>query len=221
MSAALRAGPAPPAPLDPHLVATPRQVADALGRLGEEDAVSLELLSESACALLLAASAGLPYREARPVIGEGERAVRQEFEICMPVPAGGPFQACAAAVERLVARALAEMADPPLAVLPPLNDLVVQRYAPGSLGITAHRDHVRYRHLVAIVTLTGRARFFVSKERTGAGAREIDIPPCSLLLMRAPGFAGREDRPFHLLSDVTETRVCVGLRHDVRAGEPV
>lgn len=215
------AGTSPPAPFDAQWVASARQVAAALARLNDEDAVGLELLSEPACATLLAASADLPYRQARPVIGEGERAVRQEFEICMPVPPEGPFQAYAAALERLIALALAEMENAPLAAPPPLNDLVVQRYPPGSLGITAHRDHVRYRDLVAIVTLSGAARFFVSKDRSGADAREVAIPPRSLLLMRAPGFAGREDRPFHFLSDVTETRVCVGLRHDVRAGEPV
>jgi hypothetical protein len=35
--------------------------------------------------------------------------------------------------------------------------------------------------------------------------------------MRAPGFAGRRDRPFHYLSDVTQTRLALGLRHDLRA----
>jgi alkylated DNA repair dioxygenase AlkB len=110
--------------------------------------------------------------------------------------------------------------DPPLAAAPSLNDLVVQRYAAGSRGITPHRDHVRYRNLVAIVTLAGQARFFVCRERSGTDAREVAIPPGSLLLMRAPGFAGRSDRPFHFLSDVTSTRVCVGIRHDVQADTP-
>jgi hypothetical protein len=44
----------------------------------------------------------------------------------------------------------------------------------------------------------------------------VPIPPGSLLLMRAPGFAGREDRPFHFLNEVAEERVCLGLRRDVR-----
>jgi hypothetical protein len=45
----------------------------------------------------------------------------------------------------------------------------------------------------------------------------VPIRPGSLLLMRAPGFAGRGDRPYHMLSDVTETRIGLGLRHDVEA----
>ena len=53
-------------------------------------------------------------------------------------------------------------------------------------------------------------------ERSGRGAREVPCPPGDLLLMRAPGFAGRRDRPFHYLSDVTQARLTLGLRHDLR-----
>ncbi len=151
------------------------------------------------------------------MIGAGEREVRQDFEICMPVPDGSLFHACRDALERLLAQTLDVMPAPPLEAPPRLNDLVVQRYPAGSLGITPHRDHLSYRDLVAIVTLAGQARFFVSSDRSGKDAREVPIPPGSLLLMRAPGFAGRDDRPFHFLNDVSEERVCLGLRHDVRS----
>ncbi len=204
------------AAFDRHLIATPAEVARSLARLAEEDAAALDLLSPQCCADLLAASAELSYREARPVIGEGEREVHQDFEICMPVPDGSPFHDCRDALERLLGRALKVMPAPPLTVPPRLNDLVVQRYPAGSRGITAHRDHLCYRDLVAIVTLAGQARFFVSTDRSGDNAREVSIPPGSVLLMRAPGFAGRDDRPFHFLNDVGEERVCLGLRHDVR-----
>ena len=200
---------------DHHVIATPAELAQSLARLVTEDAVSLDFLSAQGCGELLAASRTLTYREARPVIGEGERAVRQDFEICMPVPDASPFHECRDVLERLLDRALAVMPTPPLDAAPRLNDLVVQRYPVGSLGITAHRDHIRYRDLVAIVTIAGRARFFISSDRSGENAREMPIPSGSLLLMRAPGFAGREDRPFHFLNEVVEARVCLGLRHDV------
>jgi len=204
------------AAFDCHLVATPAAIARSLTRLADEDACSLALLSRHGCAALLAASAALTYRPAQAVVGEGDRRVYQDFELCMPVPDGSLFHACRDALERLLARALLEMAPTPLAQPPRLNDLVVQRYPTGSRGITAHRDHVCYRDLVAVVTLAGRARFFVSTARSGEGAREVPVPPGSLVLMRAPGFAGRNDRPFHFLTDVSEERVCLGLRHDVR-----
>ena len=208
------------AAFDAWVLATPQALAEALARLEAEDAAALPFLADDGRRHLLAAAEGLAYRQARPMIGEGERAVRQEFEICMNPPPG-PFHDCAAALERLLAPALACLPAPPLAAVPPLNDVVLQRYPPGALGITPHRDHVRYRDLVAIVTLAGKARFGVCRDRSGTGAREVPIPPGSLLLMRAPGFAGRDDRPFHFVSDVTEARVCLGLRHDLRPGEPV
>ena len=70
---------------------------------------------------------------------------------------------------------------------------------------------------MAIVNLAGRARFFLCADRGGQDARELPIPPGSLLLMRAPGYDRRGDRPFHMLSEVTETRIALGLRHDVEA----
>ena len=96
-----------------------------------------------------------------------------------------------------------------------INDFIVQRYLPGRKGITPHRDHVRYRGLVAIIVLGGTGSFWICSNRKGAGRCDIPAPPGSLLLMRAPDFAGRTDRPFHALSEITETRYSFGMRHDV------
>jgi hypothetical protein len=202
-----------------RLLSGPDEIAAALARLAAEDAVSLPLLGPEACAPLVAAAEALSYRQARPVVGEGERQVLQDFEICMNPEPMTPFHDLAKALEDLVARGLARLDPPPLPAPPPLNDLVVQCYPVGSRGITPHRDHLRYRDLVALVNLAGRARFFICADRSGRDAREIPLPPGSVLLMRAPGFAGRSDRPFHMLSEVTETRISLGLRHDVQKVE--
>ncbi len=193
------------------------ELAAALERLRNEDALSLPLLEDGARQALVEQARHLAYRRAAPMIGEGDRAVRQDFELCMSIAPGSPFHALAADLERLVARALDRLAPPPLAAPPRFNDLIVQRYDPGSRGITPHRDHLRYRDLVAIVNLAGQARFFLCADRSGQGAREVPIPPGSLLLMRAPGFDDRCDRPFHMLCEVTQTRIALGLRHDVEA----
>ena len=190
----------------------------ALARLGEEDAVSLPLLGLRARRRLIGATAHLPFRPATPVVGEGEDAVHQDFDLCMSIPERSLFHAFAGSLGRLVDASLAGLDPAPLARPFRFNDLVVQRYPKGSFGITAHRDHTRYQGLVALVTLAGTARFFVCAERSGRGAREVPCPPGDLLLMRAPGFAGRRDRPFHFLRDVTQARLALGLRHDLRAG---
>ncbi len=201
---------------EPGLETDAEALAEALARLPEQDAVSLPLLDQGACRRLVAAAEALPFRTATPVIGEAERAVFQDFDLCEKIPAGSLFHALAAALERLLAAALARLADPPLAQLPPLKDLILQRYPAGSAGITPHRDHIRYRGLVAIVTLAGRDPLFVCADRSGRDAREVPMPAGSLLLMRAPPFAGRRDRPFHVLKRVSEERLSLGIRHDAQ-----
>ena len=152
------------------------------------------------------------------IVGEGERSVWQDFEICMTFPERSIFRDFARVLEVMTNQALALMPEPPLAQVR-YNDLAVQRYRPGSRGITPHRDHIRYQGLVALVILTGEARFYTCADRSGADAREIPSPPGCLLLMRAPGYAGAKTRPFHMLKDVASYRVSLGLRFDTRADQ--
>ncbi len=195
----------------PALRATREGVAAALGRLAREDAVAVPLLAPAACRSLIAASADLAFRRAKPVVGEGARAVHQDFDICLAIPEGHRLWHLASAFERLTAAALAGMATPPLAEFR-VNDVVMQRYPPGARGITPHRDHVRYRGLVAILQLSGDGRFCVCADRAGSGARAISAGPGDAILMRAPGFAGRRDRPFHFLDGITAERCSFGMR---------
>ncbi|MSO93004.1 MAG: hypothetical protein EXQ86_06355 [Rhodospirillales bacterium] len=186
--------------------------AAALRALGERDADAFPFLGPEECRDWLGRTEALPYRQARPVVGEGERAVRQDFEICDRFDPSSPFWALACRVEAPLNEALARFDPAPVALPFRLNDLVVQRYPAGSLGITPHRDHVRYQGLVANLVLSGVARFSVRRDRSGRGARDVPGPPGHVILMRNAGFAGARDRPFHRLTDVTERRVIVGLR---------
>jgi len=187
-----------------------------MARLTAEGAVSLPLLGPALCRRLVTAARRLPYRRAVPVIGEGARAVRQDFDLCYTIPPASPFHAIAAALERHIDQALGHLDPAPLEAPFHINDIIVQRYARGALGITPHRDHVRYEGLVVVIPLGGAARFLVCAERTGNGAREVPAPPGSAVIMRAPGFAGSRARPFHFVTDVTRQRFSLGLRHDVR-----
>ncbi len=193
------------------LRASSEAVAAALELLARDDAAVVPLLAPAACGALIDASADLAFRRAKPVIGEGERAVRQDFDICLAIPQEHPLRRLARDLERLIAGALDRMAAPPLTDFR-INDLVMQRYPPGAHGITPHRDHVRYIGLVAIVQLSGDGRFCVCDDRPGNGARELPAGPGDAILMRAPGFAGRRDRPFHFLDDITAERYGFGMR---------
>ena len=197
----------------PLLHAGPEEMAAALDRVAREDASVVPLLTPAECQEFIDAGADLSFRSAKPVIGEGERAVYQDFDICLSIPQPHRLWQLTRAVERLIAVALGTMAEPPLDALP-LNDLVLQRYPPGARGITPHRDHVRYVGLVAIVQMSGDGRFGLCADRSGAGARVLEAGPGDGILMRAPGFAGRKDRPFHFLDGITAERYSLGIRSD-------
>jgi hypothetical protein len=78
------------------------------------------------------------------------------------------------------------------------DEVTVQRYLPGSSGITVHRDGRRHRHLVAIVTLEGSARLRQCSDREGTTVRAWEADAGSLVLLRGPGLAGTDDdRPLH------------------------
>ena len=209
-----------PAPLASPFVQGAEALAEAIARLAQEPLLALPLLAPSARDFLRDAGEALPYRPAKPVVGKDQAAVQQDFEVSLyfpRFPPDSPFTAFAAAFERLTAEALA-LLDPPAYPGPVLmNDLIVQRYHPGSVGITPHRDHLRYEALVAIFPLSGRARFCVCSDRQGSDTQEIPAEPGDLLLMRAPGLFGLRDRPFHFVDRIESRRISLGLRYDVRA----
>lgn len=197
------------------MVADAAAMADALRRVGDEGATSLALLPAGALGPLLEEARGLRYRPAKPVVGQGDAAVHQDFDLTTEVPPDGALMALARVVDRLIGEALASMRAPPLDAFE-INDYIVQRYPAGCAGMSPHRDHIRYTGLVVIVMLAGAGRFLVCDDRAGANEREIPVKPGELLLMRAPGFQGRGDRPFHAVRDITEDRCIFGLRHDAR-----
>lgn len=98
------------------------------------------------------------------------------------------------------------------------NEVYVQRYRVGDLGVTPHRDWKRYRYLVAIFTAAGEAEFMLCKNRAGELLRSWTAAPGSLVLLRAPGFAGVDDgRNLHAVrGPVTGERISVTYRMDSR-----
>lgn len=142
---------------DSRLKPTAHELAAVISRLGTEDAAAVPLLDGEGQRVLLQEAEGLPFTNARPVVGHGDRLVRQDFAYCTSIPLDSTLRELAEALERLVNAAVMRVSPRPLAQALRFNDLVVQRYEPGSLGITPHRDHLRYVGLVAIVVLSGRA----------------------------------------------------------------
>lgn len=87
------------------------------------------------------------------------------------------------------------------------DEVTVQRYAPGSSGISTHLDGRRHRYLVAILTLEGSATLRHCTDREGTTAQSWDADAGSLVLLRGPGLAGISDgRPLHAVDGPRERR---------------
>lgn len=195
-----------------HFLSGPEAVAAALDSLDVEDAVSLPLLDEPARRRLLAAATSAAYGPARAEVGRGDAIVRQHMDVCSSFADNSPFHGFARQFQALVRDAVAQLGRSPFAGPLCFNDLVLQRYEPGPLGISAHRDSLRYINISALFTLAGEARISLCEDRAGRGARSIDAAPGTVILLRAPGFAGVDRRPFHMVSHIRTRRHSFGLR---------
>lgn len=178
--------------------------------LRDNGAASFPVLSAEATRRYAEAATGCGFETAAATAGR--YSVSQDFEVCSDVPPANPVMELREALElrldALLGPAGANVLDGPLR----LDDVVLQRYAAGSRGISPHRDGKRFVNLLCIVVLRGSAPFAVCDDRAGSNAREVDGRPGSLILLRAPGFLGEELRPFHYVGDVTEERITASFR---------
>jgi len=107
--------------------------------------------------------------------------------------------------------------EPSLADFVP-TDLLVQRYSPGSAGISPHRDSRRFIKLISIFSLGSPAEFRLFRERRGSPRRRFQLNCGDLALLRAPGFAHQPSvGPLHSVSGPTD-----GVRYSItlRMKEP-
>lgn len=103
------------------------------------------------------------------------------------------------------------------------NQLTLMRYRDLSDGITPHRDHQRYRYLIAAISLTGLAELSILPRRTTTTASACyTCAPGDLVLLRGSGETfkqGKDPRPLHALRHLTgEERLSLTLRMDASTG---
>ena len=192
-----------------------RAMHAALAEMAETGAlaISTPFFSPDEVGVLIKHCLKLPMRTAKPRVGAEGREVVQDFDICFPAPRDGVMAKLADLLEDVAAEAGDGFLDKKLV----LNDVAVQHYHPKSKGIGVHRDALRYRGLVFIITLAGESRLAVCDDRDGNGAITIDDAPGRIAILSAAGFHGREGeeaRPLHKVDDVLGGRLSIGLRHD-------
>jgi len=203
---------------DDRVIADPDAMAAGIEAVRRDDAAAVTVLTDRGRAWLRDAAASLTYKRGRPVVGQGEKAVTQDFDISTNPPWDAAWGECARLMSDLVNAGLAIMAEPPCAPVT-FNEAVIQYYRPCTRGISPHRDHVRYVNLIGILIIDGEGDFHVCDDRAGNGARRIPGGPGDFLLMRGPGFDDGRYRPFHMLGEVRTDRLIVGYREDTHPGQ--
>ena len=187
---------------------------EIVAALAQSGALAVPVLGDAFRLSLLEAARASAYRAARPRVGKEGREVSQRMEVCEEFPDDSIFRAFGRSFQILWDDWLAEVPDSPFEDPLDFNDLMLQRYSVGEVGITPHRDRTAYRNLVCLFVLEGEGRFYLCNNRQGQGAREIPHQAGDLVLMRAPGFQGSLERPFHFVRDIQSQRYVFGLRQE-------
>ena len=89
----------------------------------------------------------------------------------------------------------------------------MQNYPSHSRGIGIHKDGLRYRNLVFILTLDGQSELFVCSDRRGTDRQVVPDKP-DLVILPAPGLAyveQEDQRPFHGVDNVVGGRLSIGF----------
>jgi hypothetical protein len=174
---------------------------------GQGAAFAACAVDQPCCARLVAELGSGPYEPVAPVTGQ----VRQQAEAFgVPVEQLHPrypvlADLCDELVGQVQRHGVPEWVP---------NEVVIQRYQPGSLGITPHRDQRRFAQLVAVVTIAGSAPFTLCRNRSGDSIQTWQANEGSLVLLRGPGLAGDPDgRPMHTVGGPTGIpRTSIGIR---------
>jgi hypothetical protein len=188
------------------------RISDLLQQIALSGATSAPLLREEFRLSLLEEAQSYLYRPEKEVVGSGDNIVRQQIRTFEDFPTESRFRTLKDGFQTLLSQSLAEVEPFPFDSALNFNAMVLQKYEKGSLGITPHRDRLAHINLITVFVLGGQGTFCVCADRSGRDSRVIHAAPGSVIFLRAPGFQGKQERPFHYVTDIRETRYTFGLR---------
>tara|TARA_B100000029_G_scaffold331733_1_gene324008 strand:+ start:2021 stop:2659 length:639 start_codon:yes stop_codon:yes gene_type:complete len=153
------------------------------------------------------------FRKAKPLAGN---SVTQDFDVCFPAPRIGKIDQLASSIENLFNQTLRSMYNPPIKC-PKFNDIAIQRYKPGSLGISPHKDHKKYISVIIIITLSGRSDLCICENRKGLNQLVVNDAPGNIVVLPASEFMTLNNnciRPLHFVNNISDGRLSIGLRQN-------
>jgi dihydroneopterin aldolase len=189
-------------------------VHEMLKKLEMESAVSIPILSGRYRQALLNEAETYKYKKQPEVVGPMK--VKEQLSSSYSLCPGSLFFQLKEDFENYIEGRLKRDEFYPFSPKLQFNELSLQLYEKGSIGITPHLDGFSHKNLICVFILTGVAKFAICTDRGGSNPRYLDASPGNVIVMRAPGFMNSDFRPFHLLTDVTERRIVFGLRQKVR-----
>lgn len=170
-----------------------------------------EFLTKEVCMTLLSELGSCTLTEAEAETGPFR--IKQSYLYTTSFTSTSHFIGLAKALEQQLNSTCATHFPTYLSTPLHFTDLVVQRYQPCPVGISPHRDGLKYLNLIALFVLEGKGKFCLCDDRDGSNPREVFNEPGTLLLMRAPGFLGEKVQPFHFVGDIETQRTTFALRH--------
>ena len=138
--------------------------------------------AETEIHLLRREASALPFRKAQALVGKN---VYQDFSICFPAPLKNSFKLVAQMLEQaceIIAKDRQGLFESEVKI----NDFAVQSYPAHSRGIGIHKDSLRYRNLVFILTLDGQSDLFVCSDRQGTDRQVVPDNPGRLVIIQLP-----------------------------------
>ena len=160
---------------------------------------------------MIAQTSTLSFRTATAVVGNN---VHQDMDVCFPAPRIDVFEKCACLLEEVIRKW--EGFEKNILADFQLNDFAVQRYPAGSKGIGIHKDGLRYKNLVIIITLSGNSRLFYTENRDEAERITIEDNPGRIVLLKATEFGGatHDVRALHGVDKIETGRLSIGFRFE-------
>lgn len=187
-----------------------RNIEAIADRIEREGAVSVAVVDPQRALDIRWASENLTFVAQAELVSRGR--VRQQVEICDAFPNDYPMAIAARTIASDLARAFSRLDPYPFATPFEPNDFVLQRYPPGSVGITPHHDGISRANLVCVLVVAGDGEFRLHDDRDGTNPRAVFATPGHLILMKAPGFRGTEHGPFHSIANIVRGRLILGIR---------
>lgn len=188
-----------------------------IGELDRSGGVSVPLLMDAFRQELLAEAETYDYVRQPEVVGPHN--VHEELSsVQTPFPYGSLLYKLKEGLEEMIVKNLISSRETELFRTPlRFNEISLQQYEAGSIGITPHMDGRSVVNLICIVILTGDSKFALCEDREGSRPRYLDTTPGNVIFMRAPGYRGSDHRPFHFVTDITSRRIVVGIRQVVKS----